>query len=99
MKVKLSYYDTVSLTIDEVVKQAKHDHGPGVTVEVYPESNTPSDILYFALQQMITVEQLSLFYSSGSTYQQDLKKLKSDILFKIEEILDEVILDNEHKGT
>ena len=98
MKVKLSYHDTESLTIDEIVKQARHDYGPSVTVEVLPESNIPNDMLYFALQQIATHEQLSLIYSSPSTYQQDIKKLRNDILFRVAEVLDDVIIDNENKG-
>lgn len=98
MKVKLSYYDNQSLTIDEIVKQARLDYGPSVAIEVLPESNIPNDILYFALQQIVTHEQLSLLYS-GDSYQQDIKKLRSEILFRVEEVLNDVIIDNEARGT
>lgn len=101
MRVELTYIDNESLVIDEVVKNAKRMYGPGVSVKVLPESNIPNDMLYFALQQIITHEQLSLFYNSGSreAYKQDMKKLRGDILFRVEQVLDTVILDNENKGT
>lgn len=100
MRVELTYIDNESLVIDEVVKNAKRMYGPGVSVKVLPESNIPNDMLYFALQQIITHEQLSLFYNnSKEAYRNEMKKLKSDILFRVEEVLDSVILDNENKGT
>lgn len=97
MKVKITYHDTQSFTIDEVIRQAKHNYGNHVTIEAYPESNSAIDILYFAIQQMITHEQLSLIFDNSNSYQVDIKKLRSEILFKIEEVLDEVIIDNETK--
>ena len=97
MKVKLTYHDNQSFTADEVIRQAKHNYGSGVAIEVYPESNNATDILYFAIQQMITHEQLSILFDNANSYQFDIKKLRSEILFKIEEVLDEVIIDNEHK--
>ncbi len=97
MLVKLQFHDNESFTISEVIKQAKHNYGNAVSVEVYPESNMPHDILYFALKQMITHEQLSLIYDSKGSYHQDIKKLRAEILYKVEEILNEVILDNEEK--
>lgn len=97
MLVKLKYQDTESFTISEIVRQAKHNYGNNVTVEVAPESPMPHDMLYFALQQMITHEQLSLLFDSKGTYQHDIKKLRNEVLYKVEEILNEVILDNESK--
>jgi hypothetical protein len=81
--------------MDEVIRQAKHNYGSGVTVEILPESTTTGDILYFALQQMIVHKQLSLLYDAKSAYQQDIQKLRQEVLFKIQEVLDEVIMDNE----
>jgi hypothetical protein len=62
-----------------------------------PESTIAYDLIYFGLQQLLTHEQLSLFYDSGGSYQQDIKKLRSDVIYKIEEIIDQVIIDNESK--
>ena len=97
MKVTLTYHDNESLTVEEVVRQATHNYGKSCKVEVMPESTIAYDLIYFGLQQLLTHEQLSLFYDSGGSYQQDIKKLRSDILYKIEEIIDQVIIDNESK--
>ena len=97
MKVKITYHDNEAFTADEVIRQAKHNYGNQVAIEVYPESNNASDILYFAIQQLITHEQLSLLFDNSGSYHVDIKKLRSETLFKIEEILDEVISDNEVK--
>ena len=97
MKVTLTYHDNESLTVEEVVRQAAHNYGKACKVEVMPESTIAYYLIYFGLQQLLTHEQLSLFYDSGGSYQQDIKKLRSDVIYKIEEIIDQVIIDNESK--
>lgn len=95
MKVTVEYYDTESLLVEEIQKQAKTNYGATASVKVTPESDTPLDIIYFGLQRYITGKHLSLLYDSGSTYQQDLEKLRAETLYKLGEILDEVLMDNE----
>lgn len=97
MKVTITYHDHDSLTVEEVVRQATQNYGKQVGVEITPESWIAYDAIYFGLQQLITHEQLSLLYDSGDSYQTDLKKLRSDVLYKLEEIIDQVIIDNESK--
>ena len=97
MKVTIKYTDDTSLTMEEVVKTAVHHYGRNATVEVMPESTKAYDLIYFGLQQLTTHEQLSLWYDNGSTYQQDIKKLRADILYKVSEILDSVLVDTEAK--
>jgi hypothetical protein len=83
--------------MEEVVKQATHNYGKAAQVEITPESTMAYDHIYFGLQQLITHEQLSLLYDSGVTYQQDLKKLREQVMYKVTEIVDQVIIDNEAK--
>ena len=97
MKVTLTYHDNESLTVEEVVRQAVHNYGKEIKVEVLPESTIAYDLIYFGLQQLITHEQLSMLYDRGGTYQHDIKRLRTDIQFKIQEIIDQVIIDNEAK--
>lgn len=97
MKVNITYHDLESLTVEEVVRRATQNYGKNVTVEITPESWIAYDAIYFGLQQLITHEQLSILYDSGDSYQVDLKKLRSDVLYKVEEIIDQVIIDNESK--
>jgi hypothetical protein len=97
MKVTITYHDNESFTMEEVVKQAVHNYGKAAKVEVMPESTMAYDYIYFGLQQLVTHEQLSLLYDSGATYQQDIKKLRDQIMYKITEIVDQVIIDNESK--
>lgn len=97
MKVTITYHDNESFTMEEVVKQAVHNYGKAAQVEVTPESTMAYDHIYFGLQQLITHEQLSLLYDSGATYQQDLKKLREHIVYKVTEIVDQVLIDNESK--
>jgi len=97
MRVTITYHDNESFTMEEVVKQAMHNYGKAAQVEITPESTMAYDHIYFGLQQLITHEQLSLLYDSGVTYQQDLKKLREQVMYKVTEIVDQVIIDNEAK--
>jgi hypothetical protein len=97
MQVQLTYYDDSSFTIEEIVKLAMHNYGKNVKVEVKSDSPAPHDLIYFALQQIVTHRQLSLIYDNKYSYQQDIKLLRAEVLSKLEEILDSVIIDNESK--
>lgn len=99
MQVNIKYYDNDSLTVEEIVQQAHTNYGKNVKVEIMPDSFMAYDFIYFGIQQLITHEQLSLFYSNNDAYRIDLQKLRSEILYKIQEILDQVIIDNESKVT
>jgi len=97
MRVELKYHDTSSFLIEEVIKEAKANYGSQVSVTISPDSDTPIDHLYFALQRLITGEHLTLLFDSDSTYQKDLEKLRAETMYKVGEILNEVIMDNESK--
>lgn len=97
MKITLTYYDNESFTVEEVVKQAEHNYGKATKVEAMPESAKPHDLIYFALQQIITHQQLSLLYDDKLGYQSSIQKLRNETLYKMQEILDQVIIDNESK--
>ncbi len=90
MKVTITYHDNESFTIEEVVKQAVHNYGRTAQVEVMPESTLAYDHIYFGLQQLITHEQLSILFEEN-------KKLREEVLYKVTEIIDQVIIDNESK--
>ncbi len=97
MQVTVTYHDQDSFLVEEVIKHAKDNYGSKAIVRVAPESDAPIDFLYFALQRLITGDHISLLYDSGPTYQQDLKKLRAEMMYKVGEVLDEVIMNNEHK--
>lgn len=97
MKVTITYHDNDSFTIEEVVKQAVHNYGKSAAIEVMPESTMAYDYIYFGLQQLITHEQLSLLFDKDSGYQHEIKKLREQVLYKVTEIIDQVIIDNESK--
>lgn len=99
MKVTITYRDSESLSVEEVVRQAEHNYGKGIKVETMPDSTAAYDLIYFGLQQIMTHEQLSLIYERNGDYQGSLKKLRSTVLYKIQEIVDQVIVDNEARVT
>jgi hypothetical protein len=97
MKVEITYHDNESFTVEEVVKQAVDNYGRMVQVNIMPESTMAYDHIYFGLQQLITHEQLSILFDKGTSYQNDIKKLREQVLYKVTEIIDQVIIDNESK--
>lgn len=97
MKIQIEFYDNTTFTADEVVKQMKKLHGNNAIVKVAPDSSMPHDLILFALQQMITTTQLGLLFNEGSLYPQKLKELRASTMYKLEELLNEVIMDNETK--
>lgn len=99
MKVTLSFHDRESFTVDEVIATARRNYGRNVEVTVTPESSKVSDILYLALQSMVTQDQLSLFFDNKDTYTKELSKLRYDVMLKVQEIMDLVIIDNEARLT
>lgn len=99
MRITVEYFDAEALTVEEVVKNAKRAHGPSAIVKVVPESMLPHDLIQFAFWQMTGAEQTSLFFSEGALYPKKLKELRATILYKVEELLDDVLIENEKKLT
>ena len=99
MKVQLTFYDNESLSVEEVVRQATTNYGKSVKVDVSPESSMAYDHIYFGLQQLLTHEQLSAFFSKDGDYSAQVQKLRQSVLAKIQEIADQVIIDNEARVT
>lgn len=99
MKITITYHDTEALTVEEVVRQASHNYGKLANVEIMPESTKPHDLIYFGIQQIITHQQLSLLFDDKLGYQASIQKLRNETLYKLEEILSQVIIDNESRVT
>ncbi len=97
MKITITYHDTEALTAEEVVQLATSTYGKAAKVEIMPESTKPHDLIYFGLQQIITHTQLGLLFDDKLGYQSSLQKLRNETLYKLEEILSQVIIDNEDR--
>lgn len=97
MEVTIKYNDEHSLTVEEIVRQATHNYGKNAEVVVTPDSFKAHDLIYFGLQQIVTHNQLSFFYDDKHTYATNVQKLRNETLYKVQEILDQVIIDNEAK--
>lgn len=97
MQVTIKYNDDAAITVEEVVAAAHNRYGPMAKIEVQADSPAPHDLIYFALQQMLTHKQLALWYDDKFKYHSDIKHLRSETLVKLGEILDSVIIDNESR--
>jgi hypothetical protein len=98
MKLIAKFHDVDSFTSAEAIRRAKDVLGEFTDIKAYPSTNDPWDGVYFSLQQIITDEQLNILFDSGALYPSKLKELRSHILSRLEQELDEVIQDNEHKA-
>lgn len=99
MKVLVEYHDNNTLTIEEIIKNNKRLHGVEANVKVLPESMLPHDLIQFALWQMTAREQTTLFFDEDALYPKKLKEFRASVLYKLEELLDDVLLENEEKIT
>ena len=99
MEVTIKYHDDSALTIEEVARQASENYGKMAEVTVMPDSFKAHDLIYFGLQQIITHQQLSMWYDDKHLYPKNLQKLRAETLYKVQELLDQVIIDNESKAT
>lgn len=99
MQVTIRYHDEDSITVEEIVRNAVHNYGKAAEVEILPDSTKAHDMIYFGLQQIMTHEQLGIFYDDKHSYQSELQKLRNKTLVKLQEILDQVLVDNESKVT
>lgn len=97
MKINITYHDTEALTVEEVVRQAVHNYGSAAKIEIMPESTKPHDLIYFAIQQIITHKQLGILFDDKLGYQASIQKLHNETLYKLGEILSQVIIDNESR--
>lgn len=97
MHVSIKYIDDDSLTKEEIVRAAVDNYGKNIQVKVMPNSTNAHDMISFALQQMITHKQLSIYYDSSMDYNVEIAKLRAEALFKVAELLDTVILETEDK--
>lgn len=98
MKIVAKFHDVESFTSDEAIRRAKDVLGEFSEVKAYPSTTDPLDTIYFAIQQLITEEQLNLIFDEGALYSQKIKELRSRIMGILTKELDEVIADNEYKA-
>lgn len=99
MRVTIKYLDNDSLTTEEVVARAKHNYGDYVEVYVEPTSSKPIDMIYFAIQQLVTYDQLAILFDDKELYSTKVMSLKASVLEKLQRELSAVIKDNETKVT
>jgi hypothetical protein len=98
IKIIAKFHDVDSFTSAEAIRRAKDVLGEFTDIKAYPSTNDPWDGIYFSLQQLITDEQLNFLFDSGALYPDKMREFRSNILSRLEQELDEVIQDNEHKA-
>ena len=95
MLIKAAFHDLDSFTSHEAIRRAQDLLGEFTEVKAFPSSTDPWDNIYFAIQEVITTDQLDLIFDEGPLYPEKVKELRALVLSKLESELDEVIKDNE----
>jgi hypothetical protein len=93
MKVTDSYQDNESYTIQEAKQKVKSIFGEEAVVDVRPDSSEINSYLYYALQAIITPEQISEFFDGDN----NLDRVRSSTLDIVSKMVERVIIDNEEK--
>lgn len=99
MHVTLEYIDNTSIAPEEIRDQAKALYGDSARVKIRADSDDVFNILYFAIQEHITMRQLNSFYDDGPLYETKIEQLKKEVLGLVDEAFSQVVADNEDKLT
>lgn len=99
MQVTIKYSDDSSLTKEEILRQCYHNYGESAQVEIMPDSSKPHDLIYHAVRLIMTHDQISMFFDNKLEYPKKIQKLRNEMIMKISEIVDQVIIDNEERVT
>lgn len=97
MKVNISYVDTTSLSPEEIKAQSKALYGQSASVKVQPDSDDVYSVLYFAIQEHITIRQVQSYIDDGLLYKEKIEKLRSEVLDLTLEAFEQVVCENEEK--
>lgn len=95
MKVEIEYQDLDALAPEEIVARAKRLFGKTTRVRVSPDSSEPYNLMYFAIQQLVTSDQVTSYIDDGVMYKTNLEKIKNEAREQFENILEHVVSDNE----
>ena len=99
MKAKIEYIDKTAISPEELIMQLKKEYGELATVEILPDSKDPFHLIYFAIQELVTVRQLDSFYDDGALYPNKLKDLMGEAEELCRNAIVQVVHDNETKVT
>lgn len=98
MRVKIEIKDKTFYSAEEAIAANKRIFGKDAKVQVLPDSDSPEDHIYFGLANLITVDQLDIFFEfAPHGYPDKLEQLKAQTMNKVEKILDQVIKANEDR--
>lgn len=98
MKVKIEIKDNSFYTAEEAIAANKRIFGDDAKVQAVPNSDSPEDHIHFGLANLITVDQLDIFFEfAPHGYPDKLEQLKAQTMKKVEKILDQVIKENEDR--
>lgn len=97
MKVSIKYHDTNSFGPDEIKANLKGILGEGISLEVLPDSTDPHSLIYFAIQEMVTIPQIDAYFHTGALYPKKIKEIKADAIEFFSKVFDLVVQDNEEK--
>ena len=95
-KVIITYQEE-HLTPEEINSQAKQFYGDNCLVEVQPTSLEPEHLILYAIDQLITDEQVNLMFNDKILYHDKMKEFRKKWNNYLQFKLNAVIMDNEER--
>lgn len=95
-RVTIDYIET-EFTMEEVEQQVRRKYGDTASVTFSPATNTSESAMDFAIQKLVTKDQLNALFGTRELYPNFKRVLRSKALDKLTSTLDKVIEDNETK--
>lgn len=99
MQVKVTYIDNSSIAPDDIKAHTKALYGESAKVEVFPDSDDPYSVMYFAIQKLITIRQVHSFFDDDILYPEKIGDLRKEVISLVGEAFTDVVKDNEEKLT
>jgi len=97
MRVTVTYNDLESFTEAEALHNNSTIFGNNAEVSVAPASNSPEALIYFAVQNLISVRQLEAYFDKSGHYILGKQKLREEMRLLMADIVEKVLEDNIEK--
>lgn len=97
MQVTITFKDNSSFTTEDAISNHSKVYDYIADVETAPDNKNPESYIYFALQNMISEEQIAAYFDNKYEYEVIEAKLIKRVSETISEILNQVLKDNIEK--
>lgn len=95
-RVTIEYIEQ-DLTMEEVADLVRRKYGDAASVSFSPATTDDASAIEFAIQKLVTKDQLKALFGTRELYPVSKQSIKSIALAKLTRVLDNVLEENERK--